>query len=141
MGAVPSKRLGKPKCDSPCRAPRACTVVTAESGSRKAGRTLLDHQGLRAVERGLKKCRGFPTALEDGNCISVLPGRLLTSSSWSFCGRGPKEGERFPNRPKAPRHPSLLGIGNPDIDKAVDSRLEEEGMLPEYQELSLLSVV
>lgn len=43
--------------------------------------------------------------------------------------------------PRDPRHPSLLGIGNPDVDKAVDTRLEEERMLPEYQELSLLSVI
>lgn len=81
------------------------------------------------------------SAPEDGNCLPVLPGRLPTSSSWSFCGRGPKEGERFPNRPRAPRHPSLLGISNPGVEKAVDSGLEEEGMLSEYQELSLLSVV
>lgn len=35
----------------------------------------------------------------------------------------------------------MLGIGSPDVDEAVDSGLEEDGMLSEYQELSLLSAL
>lgn len=139
MGAVPFKRPGKPNCDSPCRVPRACTVVTAVSGSERAGETLSDHQGLRAVETGMNGCRGIPTAPEDGNCLLVLPGRLLAADP--ALSEVPRRVKDSQNRPRAPRHHSLLGIGSPNVDKAVDSGLKEERMLSEYQELSLLSVV